>query len=201
MKKAEEICSDLGLDYSKIANIYCYGSKTYGTDNEYSDDDYIIVYKSVLPSGSFKDNAISSPDRKIQGVCYSRSGFLSAIDEYEIGALECLSLPEDKIIQKIIDFKIRKFDTKYLAKKIIQKASSSFHFAKLADESGNTPYVMKNVFHALRILDFGFQIKEHQRIVDFTSMNTLMDEIYKNHEIRWFTYKDRFNELSEKLKQ
>ena len=41
--KADEICEKLNIDYLKILNIYKYGSKVYGTDDEYSDSDYIIV--------------------------------------------------------------------------------------------------------------------------------------------------------------
>ena len=130
---AEFICQELNIDYDKILNIYPYGSKIYGTSTTESDDDYIIVYKtSLLPSGSFKDNAISSNDRKIQGTCYSKSGFIDAINNYQISALECISLPEDKVIQSKINFGLTKFDKKEMAKKIITTASSSWYFAKLA---------------------------------------------------------------------
>ena len=97
----EEICQELNLDFNKVLNVYPYGSQIYGTANEESDNDFVIVFKgSLLPSGAFKDNAISSKDRSIQGVCYSRSGFLDAINNYQINALECIFLPEDKIVQE-----------------------------------------------------------------------------------------------------
>ena len=82
---AEEICTELHLDINDIWNIYPYGSRVYLSHDEYSDYDYIIVYKkSILPSGSFKDNAISSRDKEIQGSCYSRGGFLDAINNYQM---------------------------------------------------------------------------------------------------------------------
>ena len=60
---AEEICNKLNLDVNDIWNIYPYGSRVYGNNSEDSDYDYVIVYKkSLLPSGSFKDNAKSSDD-------------------------------------------------------------------------------------------------------------------------------------------
>jgi len=176
---AEFICQELNIDYDKILNIYPYGSKIYGTSTTESDDDYIIVYKtSLLPSGSFKDNAISSNDRKIQGTCYSKSGFIDAINNYQISALECISLPEDKVIQSKINFGLTKFDKKEMAKKIITTASSSWYFAKLAYRDDHYESCAKNIFHALRILDFGIQIKEHHRIVDYSSMNKIRDKIY-----------------------
>lgn len=203
--KAEEICKALNIDYSQVLNIYPYGSKVYLCDDEYSDSDYIIVYKSsLLPSGAFRDNAISSHNRQIQGTCYSRGGFIDAINNYEISALECIFLPEDKIVQKKMNFGITKYNEKDLAKKIIQKASASWHFATLADKDNNVESAAKNVFHAIRILDFGIQIKNNKKIVDYSSMNKLKEKIYNEETINYFDpydYYDLFIELSEKIKQ
>lgn len=202
---AEQICEQLHLDYSKVSNIYPYGSKIYGTDDEFSDSDYIIVFKSsLLPSGAFKDNAISSTDRSIQGTCYSRSGFIDAINNYEIAALECIFLPEDKIVQKKMNFVITKYNEKEFLKKIISKASSSWHFATLANKDGHIESCAKNVFHALRILDFGIQIKENQKIVNYSSMNEMREKIYNADTINYFDpydYYAQFIELSEKIKK
>lgn len=176
---ALEICESLNLDHSRVLNVYPYGSKIYGTANEDSDDDYVIVYRtSLLPSGSFKDNAISSVDRKIQGVCYSRSGFIDAINNYQINALECIFLPEDKIIQKEMNFGMKYFDKRDLAKKIIMTASSSWHFAKMSYKDDRYEACAKNIFHALRILKFGIQIKEKQRIFDYSAANGIRETIY-----------------------
>lgn len=202
--KAEEICKELRIDYNNVLNIYMFGSKVYLTDNEYSDSDYVIVYKSsLLPSGSFKDNAITSNDGEIQGVCYSRSGFIDAINNYEITALECIFLPEDKIVQKKMNFAITKFDQKEFSKKIISKASSSWHFATLANKDNNVVSCAKNVYHALRILDFGLQIKEHNKIINYSSMNELQTKIYNAETINYFNPYDYYNlfiELSENIK-
>ena len=202
LAKALSICIALELDYNQVLNIYEYGSVVYGCNDEYSDEDYIIVFKSsLLPSGAFKDNAISSLDKNIQGVCYSRSGFIDAINNYEIGALECLFLPEDKIIQKKWNFGITKWDNKEFVKKIITKASSSWYFSTLADKQGNTPEVMVNIYHALRILYFGIQIKKYNKIVDYSSCNKLRKEIFDNHEIRPNDYYKRFLKLQTILKK
>jgi len=198
---AEEICEKLNIDYSKILNIYPYGSRIYCCDDEYSDSDHIIVFKqSLLPSGAFKDNAISSRDREIQGVCYSRSGFIDAINNYDITALECIFLPEGKIIQKKMNFEITKYNEKELSKKIISKASSSWHFASLAFKDDNLESSKKNVFHALRILDFGNQVKENRRIVNYSSMNDIKKDIEKHINFQPYDYYDLFMKLSDKIK-
>jgi len=196
----KEICEKLKLDYANVLNIYPYGSKIYGTANDASDDDYIIVFKtSLLPSGSFKDNAVSSDDRKIQGTCYSRGGFIDAINNYQISALECIFLPEEKIIQKKMNFGRNKIDQKELARKIITTASSSWHFAKLSHRDRHYESCAKNIFHALRILDFGIQIKEHKRIVDYTSSNELRSKIYSTLP-NPNDYYDTFIDLSNRIK-
>lgn len=199
---AEKICESLNLDIDKIFNIYPYGSTIYGYDDEDSDEDFIIVFKSaLLPSGSFKDNAISSRDLQIQGTCYSRGGFIDAINNYHITALECLFLPDDKVIKKQYNFKMQKFNNKDFAKKIISTASSSWHGAKLAFKDGDIDYAKKNVFHALRILDFGLQIKEHKKIVDFGSMNETHNVIDNDENFKPKQWLNKFIELSEELKK
>ncbi len=97
--EAEEVIAKLGLEDSDIVNVYVYGSHVYGTATSESDSDFILVYRSaMLPNGAFRNNAISSEDRSVQGVCYSRSGFQDALNNYEIGALECMSLPDNLIL-------------------------------------------------------------------------------------------------------
>jgi hypothetical protein len=178
MITAKEILDKLNIPEADVLNIYPYGSKVYGTDNDDSDDDFIIVYKSAfLPNGAFRNNAISSADRKIQAVCYSRGGFQDAINNYEIGALECLFVPEEKIIQKKWPFKIQKWDVKDLCKKIITKASNSWHTATLSYQDDNIVMAKKGVYHALRILDFGEQLKEFGKIVSFHEAQVLRRQI------------------------
>ena len=185
MYTPEYICEELKINLSDVLNIYPYGSKVYGLYNEDSDDDYIIVYKSaLLPSGSFKDNAISSSDWKIQGTCYSRGGFIDAINNYQISALECIFLPEEMIIMKKMNFQMNKFNLHELSKKIISTASSSWHFALMSYKDGLIDSAKKNTYHAVRILDFGIQIKENKKITNYSSMNGLKEQIY---------YEDNFN--------
>lgn len=171
---AEKIIEELGITEDVIA-ILPYGSQVYGTANAQSDHDYIIVTKgATLASGAFKQNAISNKDYTIQGVLYSRSGFINALDDYEIGAMECASLEPDQIVlstpifEKFVMGKERKWDENTMIKKIIQKASASWHIADQQAKDGFKDRSKKGIYHALRILKFGIQLKEHQKIVDFS---------------------------------
>lgn len=198
---AEKIAKELGLDYSQILNVYPYGSVVYGNETKESDHDYIIVFKSaLLPSGAFRDNAISNSDYTIQAVCYSRTGFIDAINNYEIGALECLFLPEDKIIQKKWPFKIQKFENKVMAKKVIQKISNSWFTARQACIDGETEYAKKGVFHALRILHFALQLKKNQRIDDYSCCNELKETIMSDRFFKAKNYIEYRDELISDLK-
>ena len=199
---ASEVIEKLGLDDNEIVNVYPYGSRVYGTATEYSDHDYLIVYKSaMLPNGAFRNNAISSEDRKIQGVCYSRSGFQDALNNYEIGAVECMFLPDEMVLRKKWPFKFSKWDNKEMIRKIITKASDSWHNAKMRLSDDDLHTSKKGIFHAFRILMFGLQLKEHNKIVDFTVANHLKDEIMEDDDFnlkKWMPLRD---ELMAKLRE
>lgn len=214
----EEIAKSVNLDPSDILNVYRYGSRVYGTDDEFSDDDYIVVHKSFTIKNSYNDklsfrqNALSSEDGQIQVIRYSRSGFLDAIDNYEIGALECLFLPEDKVIQEKLKFGVRNFEKSSvdyelnrMVKKVITKASNSWFLGNRDIENERFERAEKAYFHALRILMFGLQIKEHRKIVDYSEANYIWDKMLDLEEP--LTYdnisKDFLplrNQLMEKLK-
>lgn len=166
--EAREILEKLGIQEELVVNIYPYGSRVYGTAEESSDEDYIIVFKSAfLPNGAFRNNAISSEDRTVQAVCYSRTGFQDALNNYEIGALECYFLPEEKVVQRKWPFRMSKWDTKDMVKSIISKASASWYLATVQYRDEEEEMSRKGIYHALRILDFGLQMKEYGRIVDY----------------------------------
>lgn len=174
MSLKSKILEELNIDVP-VLNIYPYGSHVYGTNNKNSDNDYVIVTKSLkLPSGGFKSNAISSSNRKIQGVLYSYSGFLNAIDNYDLTALECIFLPDSDIIEKSKDFLIRKWNQKDMINSIIKKASNSFYIAdQQSKEYSQKDKAKKGIFHSIRVLRFGVQLKNFNKIVDYTESQDL----------------------------
>ena len=203
MKTAEEICKALNIDHSQILNIYPYGSKIYGTATEDSDDDYVIVYRSsLLPSGAFKDNAISSEDKMIQGTCYSRGGFIDALNNYQITALECLYLPDELVVQKKMKFKMYKFDDKEFIKSIIEQASAAWYRGTQSYKKKNIEFAKKHTFHALRILMFAMQIKKRGAIDNYGRANDIKKEIYdvEDEKYRPRMYLGEFMRLSKHLK-
>lgn len=202
------VIKELNITEDVIA-IIPYGSQVYGTALSNSDSDFIIITKGAfLKNGSFKNNAISNKDRSIQGVLYSRSGFINAIENYDISILECLSLGIDRYLYcddffiKLLVNKTFKYDKKEFVNKIIQKASSSFYLASEKNKIGYTDLAKKGVFHTLRILNFGLQYKKYGKIINFSEKNELYFQIKSifpdDFDVR--NYTKEFNNLINELR-
>jgi predicted nucleotidyltransferase len=201
--RANEIINSLKIE-EEILAIYPYGSRVYGTASENSDYDYIVVTKGAfLKSGAFKQNAISSDDRKIQAVLYSRTGFIDALNNYEMGAIECIFLDSSQVLLSKWPFRIQKWDTKEMADKVIQKASASWHIASRQSKDGFKAIAKKGIFHSLRILMFGLQLKEYQTIYNYSEANELKTEIDRIPEDMFDdrTYLSLRDELIQKLRK
>jgi hypothetical protein len=50
----------------------------------------------------------------------------------------------------------------------------------------------KSIFHSLRILMFGIQIIEYNKIVDFSEANAYWKEISQIEEFKWNIFKQKF---------
>lgn len=182
--KVNEVLTALNIK-GTVLNVYPYGSRVYKTNNSKSDNDYIIVMKAgILESGAFRDNAISNDDKSIQGIVYSRGGFQDAINNYDMGALECIFLEDQYILKNTWPFKLNKLIKRDLIKKVISKASNSWHIAKQQYKDGNIEHAKKGVWHALRILEFGEQIVKHNKIINYSSCNKLKDEIDSDNNFK-----------------
>jgi hypothetical protein len=66
-----------------------------------------------------------------------------------------------------------------MVSKIIQKASASWHIGSQQSKDGFKAIAKKGIFHALRILMFGVQLKENKKIVDYAEANELKKEFDK----------------------
>jgi len=197
------ILSELGVTGDVLA-IYPYGSQVYGTAGPDSDHDFIIVMKSaILDNGAFRNNAITNEDGTIQGVVYSRGGFIDAINNYEIGALECLSLDSNDVVLSKWPFKMNNWNEKKMVSRVIMKASNSRHTADQQSKNGNKVIGRRGMFHALRILNFGLQLKEHKKIVDFSVCNDLYEEmkLVEPDEFDTRDYYEEFDKLLVKLRK
>lgn len=156
-----------------ILNIYMFGSFVYGTNNENSDNDLIIV----------TDTKIISTDINIH--YYTISEFQTLINNFEIQMLECFFLPDKFKIKEIHKFYLPVIDKTLLRINISTITSNSYQKCKkkLTIMGDYDKYLaVKSMFHSLRILDYGIQIATNGEIKDYSSMNYVMEDLMKISE-------------------
>ena len=175
-------------DYD-VLSIFPYGSRVYGTNSPHSDYDYIAVFKD----GTVKDEfSLEKSNYNIH--TYNYSSFNKLLEKHKISPLECISLPEDKILcnRKKFNFKL---NIATLRSSISEKASHSWVKAKkkLEVEIDKNVYIAKkSLFHSFRIIDFGKQIAKNGKIINYSSMNDLWFEIFNNPSENWKDYFDLY---------
>ncbi|MFW6008825.1 MAG: hypothetical protein ACOCP8_06130 [archaeon] len=169
------ICDQLNINFYEVYNIYCYGSKVYGTNNESSDDDYIIIKKQP----EFKIDSIRNNSNTINATLYNLGGFKDKLFYQEINALECVWLKDNMKLEKFNitkDYKLRKNE---LRKSISSKASNSWVGSKKKFWNDDTYRAQKSVFHSLRIFDFGIQISKYGKIINYEK-SIFLNEDFKS---------------------
>lgn len=174
--------------------IFPYGSINYGTHTEKSDLDFIhVVSDETSVSDGFQyHDAETNADYTI----YKETSFISRLKEHKIDALECIfgvnMLP-------IRDYKaLFEFDLNKLRESISSTCSNSWVKAKkkFIIEKNYDPYKgKKSLFHSIRIYDFGCQIAEFGKIVDFKSCKDLWFEIYNDTSEDYEHYKKKYKPL------
>jgi len=169
---------------------YCFGSRVYGTHNDDSDYDYIVVDSKYY----------ASMDTNIH--VYTQKDFQRALDQHEIAALECFFLPEEFKIKQTCNFKFT-LDKAKLRRSISTISSNSFVKGKkkltvMGDYDKKLG--IKSVFHSLRILEFGIQIGYNGKIVNYGAMNWLLTDLYKiteglENQSAWEVIEDKYKKL------
>jgi predicted nucleotidyltransferase len=172
-------------------DIFCYGSWVYGTFNQNSDRDFIVITDEV--SGQYSDNLLNV-------TFYTKEEFQQRIWNHEPSALETYFLPKEMILKKTNNY-LFLLDKSKLRIQFSSKSSNSFVKCKkkLTIEKDYDPYVgKKSLFHSFRILMFGIQIAKFGRIVDYSQANPLLKEIMRIND--WSElfrkYKSSYNNLS-----
>lgn len=155
-----------------ILNIYQFGSYLYGTNNEYSDKDYIIVAHEFFDS------------RDINIHVYTIDGFQKSLNNCEIQMLECINAPAEFVLKKTIDFTVN-IELSLLRKSISTISSNSFVKAKkklIVSGDYDLRAGIKSIYHSLRILSYGIQLAEKGRIYNFKDHNYVYFDIVKMSE-------------------
>jgi hypothetical protein len=113
-------------------------------------------------------------------------------------ALECYLLPEQHILKPASVKWAFELDLVKLRHSLSGKASQSFVKAK---KKFISPYEWadqerergkKSLFHSFRILNFGLQIAQHGRIVNYAAANHIFEEIFSEPSNDWEVYQERW---------
>ena len=182
---------NLPIPVNKIWAVYTYGSKVYGSFNEKSDTDYIVIaeVKEKLEFHSETEDIQVYPVRD----------FLKALDNHEIWALECVFIPKELKLEKTEFFKFS-LDLNKLRESISQKSSHSWVKAKKKIEVEKDYLTgQKSLFHSLRILKFGIQIAKEGKIKNFAEANFYLKEIQEK-PTHWETLKKDYQKIYNSLK-
>lgn len=189
----DTILQDFHLKDEDVLNIYSYGSRVYGTNNAKSDHDFIVLTKN----GTQDRDSMDSSTHNINVSIYSQNSFEDLLKRHKIFILECIFLPPQLIIKNTLDIPFR-LDKQILRNSISEKASHSWVKSKKKFEveaDRNVYIAKKSLFHSLRIIDFGIQIAKHNKIMDYSSCNTLWEDIYTDPSEEWDSYKNKYHEL------
>jgi predicted nucleotidyltransferase len=190
-KMKDLIIDKFAIDANAILALYPYGSMVYGTNHKDSDFDYILVCKD----GSIKNDFALEKDR-ISLHIYDESTFIDQLLNHKISALECIFLPLDRAPNnKKFNFAL---DIKKLRSSISEKSSHSWIKSKKkfeVEKDHNIYIAKKSLFHSLRIIDFGIQIATNKRIIDYSSTNSIWEEIITNPSEDWNDYKDNYQKI------
>jgi hypothetical protein len=178
----------------RILNIYRFGSHVYGTNNEKSDKDFILVTTTDKPEQT-------NPDIHI----YTHIEFQQMLDSHDIQALECY-FSDFATIQNKQDFNFE-LDRGKLRVSISTVSNGSWVKGKkkLTVMYDYDKYLaLKSLFHSIRILDYGIQIASHGKIVDYKKYNWFLEDLLElgnkyEHTELWEKIDNKYREFRNKM--
>ena len=170
----------------KIKGIFNYGSYIY--KNKTPDDiDFIIIVEKLEAK---KQETYLLGDVTIEITFYSYSDFKALINIQNLAMIECKSLFISKkevfCDQELSDFFSNHIIDKLLIRSWTSKQSSnSYVKAKkkiLTKEHFDKKVSLKSLWHSFRMVDFAMQVIKFGRVKDFSSSNSLYDEIFSDYD-------------------
>jgi len=182
--------SQILLD-DNILNLYMFGSRVYGTNNENSDYDMIGIV----------ENPVISDDINVK--YFTVTEFQNLVDNHDIQALECLFLHDKfKLKETLKEHFVFNLNKNVLRKSISTVSNGSWVKGKkkltvMADY--DKELALKSLFHSIRILNFGIQIAVAGHIFDYSKVNWLLSDLKKMGT--QFEYEQLWNKIDEKYRE
>lgn len=179
-----------------VLALYLHGSRVYGCNTDNSDWDVIAVVNDDV---NVKEQITV---QNIDITIFKKSQWEKMAEENDCDFLECYFL--DKKFKYVEDYVPQfKLDISKIRSNFSQKASNSFVKCKkkLTVEKDYAPYIgKKSLFHSFRLLQFGIQILEKGKIVDYTSANDMYNDIVNSETNDWNYFKAKYQQPYNHLK-
>lgn len=191
------------MENDGVLGIFEYGSIVYGTNNELSDKDYIvIVIDSIKSETGIGGVNIKGKDGNDYNF-YTISNWKTKMEELHLEALEISYMHEKHCIKylsgsNLFCMTIGKKDKVKTRQRISSVASNSWDKArkKLIVEKDFSPRTAKkSLWHSIRILNYGKQLLLYGYIKDYGAMNYMYDEIVNCPINDWDYYDKKYRPL------
>lgn len=197
----------LWLNANLVKEIFLYGSRLYGTADNTSDFDYVVILKD----GVNKTTPIIMDTMNNHNIhLYSEKEFILKILNHDIIALECLFLNSVSLSSEFK--KLFVLDRNTLRESISTLTSHSWIKGKkklIVSGDYDKKAGLKSIFHSIRILDYAIQfLNTYDGInanINKENMNWLWFELKSlgekyDHDELWNVIDSRYRELYNKTK-
>lgn len=222
-----QFCENFSLDEKHVLSIYVYGSRVYGTASESSDwgNQFCLFnfYEDFITVISEDREQEQRPGKDGNDITvFGEKQFQLSLVNHQQNALECMFLPKDKILleKRIFQVKLDLLVLRHSFSKLVlsaflislmdQVANSWSKASKKLTIEKDLKRAKKGLFHSMRILMFGIQVKffqnlihqiaQHGRITDYSEANYLWDEIKQINSMQWQEYFSRYKKKWNSLK-
>lgn len=177
-----------------------YGSRVYGTINEQSDYDFLVVKDSLIPEEHINGFVVIDGRTEMVNITIMSSElFTQYWNNRHVKVIECLLLPDEYVYQNNFNFDLSTVSPWEIRRSFSETASNSWVKAKKKIELHKEHYVgKKSLFHSLRILKFAIQFIKYGKI-DFSSSKDYYQRIFSCKTNSWVDLKEKFQKEYNKL--
>ncbi|CAF3349179.1 unnamed protein product [Rotaria socialis] len=197
------ILNHLNLSEDCVANIYHHGSWVYGTNKPDSDHDIFIITRSCFQNSLqfwndfdyFHEHEVHKLLNKYDVCIYSVENFEILLGNSYFMAVQCVFLPDEYKIKEDIDFRSIYLE-KYYDRVGLKRAAfyemyrdiklynpntdlnDPLHDAILSQQrQSRRNFVLKNLFHGIRYLDFAEQLIQTKSIHDYKRVSYMFAQM------------------------
>ena len=183
----------LNVNNENYINIYLRGSRLFGTANEKSDYDYIVVVKD------FTDYPLTAEDGNESYAFVTKSAWERMARKNQIEIFEALFAPKEFKIKEtyVPNFE---FNYEYIRRNFSKQASNSWVKCKKKLTLPNEDKYIgrKSMWHSLRLLMEEAQLLKYGKIDDFQCANKYYGDIV-NTDKTWEELKEKYQPIYNEL--